>query len=324
MDTASTSTPDAFTEAWLPGPDGTSFYTRTYASAPCPARAAVVFVHGFSGHCARYEWMHGEYAARGVTVFTFDQRGFGRTALDAEERARTPGALYGRTSWREQLGDIEWWVRHVKDRYPGLPVFLMGHSMGGGLALAFATRPGAPPKQETLALLSGIIAGSPLVQQSTPTAKPLRVVGGLASGVLPWTLIATPLIADDLSHDTAENQKYVADPMVIQKGTLRGVNDMLSGGDHLLAKDYKSWPKNMPLLILHGSADRITSPKASRDFFDKVEAEDKEYKVFDGGYHEVMREPNGMKEEYAEASTGWMLERAQNSGSRPVGDGSKL
>ena len=120
---------ETFTESWTPGPDGTSFYTRTYAAKPEPPRAVVIFVHGFSGHCARYEWMHGEYAARGLTVFTFDQRGFGRTALDAEARAGTPGALYGKTGWREQLGDIEWWVRHVRDQYPALPVFLMGHSM---------------------------------------------------------------------------------------------------------------------------------------------------------------------------------------------------
>ena len=119
------SSPTLFTEDWLPGPDGTQFYTRTYA-APSP-KAIVVFVHGFSGHCARYEWMHGVYASRGITVFAFDQRGFGRTALDAE--AKTGKSLYGKTSWREQLGDTEWWIKHVNDRYPTLPVFLMGHSM---------------------------------------------------------------------------------------------------------------------------------------------------------------------------------------------------
>ena len=132
---------ETFTESWIPGPDGTSFYTRTYTAKPGPARAVVFFVHGFSGHCARYEWMHGEYAARGLTVFTFDQRGFGRTALDAEARAGTPGALYGKTGWREQLGDIEWWVRYVRDQYPALPVFLMGHSMvSDACALVLAER----------------------------------------------------------------------------------------------------------------------------------------------------------------------------------------
>ncbi|KAH9935216.1 lysophospholipase [Epithele typhae] len=324
MDTASTSTPDAFTEAWLPGPDGTSFYTRTYASAPCPARAAVVFVHGFSGHCARYEWMHGEYAARGVTVFTFDQRSFGRTALDAEERARTPGALYGRTSWREQLGDIEWWVRHVKDRYPGLPVFLMGHSMGGALALAFVTRKSAPPSADAVEMLAGVVASSPFILRTKPTAWHVRWAGWLLSFVMPNLVLHTPINPNNLSHDPVKNEANSKDPRILHKGSLRCLDDMLGGGENLLRYDHKQWPKAMPLLILHGSADRITSPKASRDFFDKVEAEDKEYKVFEGGYHEVMREPNGMKEEYAEASTGWMLERAQNSGSRPVGDGSKL
>ena len=119
--------PPAFTEAWLPGPDGTQFYTRTYPSVPNPPRAVLVFVHGFAEHAGRYVWAHGEYAARGVTVFAYDQRGFGRTALDKAHKSA--GSGYGRTSARAQLGDIEWWVRHVKREYADVPVFLMGHSM---------------------------------------------------------------------------------------------------------------------------------------------------------------------------------------------------
>ncbi len=140
-----------FKDDWLPGPDGTQFYTRTYA-AVSSARAVVVFVHGFSGHCARYEWMHGVYATRGITVFAFDQRGFGRTALDAE--AKTGKSFYGKTSWREQLDDIDWWVKHVKDQYPALPVFLMGHSM----VRTFSDSVSRVHWQETAVLIHIIVA----------------------------------------------------------------------------------------------------------------------------------------------------------------------
>ncbi len=67
------------------------------------------------------------YASRGITVFAFDQRGFGHTGMDTVRRSA--GSAYCKTSFAEQLADIEWWLRHVCVQMPGLPVFLMGHSM---------------------------------------------------------------------------------------------------------------------------------------------------------------------------------------------------
>ncbi len=124
MTTSATSIP-TYTAAWSPGHDGTQFYTRTYsASSP---RAVVLFVHGFAEHIARYEWAHGVYASKGITVFTYDQRGFGRTALDKDNKSKD--SAYAKTSWHDQFSDIEFWLKHLKKEYPELPLFLMGHSM---------------------------------------------------------------------------------------------------------------------------------------------------------------------------------------------------
>ena len=124
--TSASSTQQVYTESWLPGRDGIKFYTRTYPAHASP-RAAVIFVHGFAEYVARYEWAHGVYASRGINVFAFDQRGFGLTALDRENKSKE--SKYGKTSWNDQLADIEYWVKHVKNQYPKLPVFLLGHSM---------------------------------------------------------------------------------------------------------------------------------------------------------------------------------------------------
>ncbi|PIL33649.1 hypothetical protein GSI_04272 [Ganoderma sinense ZZ0214-1] len=318
--------PPAFTEAWLPGPDRTQFYTRTYPSAS-PPRAVLVFVHGFAEHVGRYEWAHGVYASRGVTVFAYDQRGFGRTALD--QAHRSAGGGYGRTSWHAQLGDIEWWVRHVKKEYLDVPVFLMGHSMveedvdtrmeGWGLVLAFGTR-GAqgPPAQATVSMLSGVIASSPLVLQTFPASKVLRFIGGKASAVLPNVLIDAPVAIEDLSHDPVANEANANDELIIQKGSLKGIHDMLTGGEHLLASDYKHWPRNLPLLVVHGDADKITSFTASKELFDKVEAADKTFTPFEGGFHELVHEPEGMKERFVDECESWVVGRVGGSG------GSKL
>ncbi|CDO74696.1 hypothetical protein BN946_scf184847.g4 [Trametes cinnabarina] len=303
----SVSTKPVYTEAWLPGYDGSQFYTRTY-SAP-NARAVLLFVHGFAEHIARYEWAHGVYASRSITVFAYDQRGFGRTALDKERKSKQ--SAWGKTSWRDQFADIEWWVQRLRSEYPGLPLFLMGHSMGGGLALAFATRPSPPPAQETVKLLSGVIATSPLLLQTYPAPKLLRYIGGKASALLPNLLVDAPVAVEDLSHDPAAHAAAADDPLMMQKGSLKGLNDMLSGGEQLLWNDYKNWPRSLPLLIVHGTADRVTSCKAAEEFFNKVEAADKELKLFPDGFHELVHEPDGVKEKFVDECISWVLKHVE-------------
>jgi pimeloyl-ACP methyl ester carboxylesterase len=122
---SSSTPPAAYTEEWLAGPASTSFYTRLY-TPPAPARAALVFAHGFVEHVGRYAHVFPAWAAAGVAVLAFDQRGFGRTALDAQ---RSAGSSYGRTDNAAQRADLRWALDETRRRWPGVPLFLMGHSM---------------------------------------------------------------------------------------------------------------------------------------------------------------------------------------------------
>lgn len=119
----------AYKEAWLSGPASTQFYTRTYAppTGTTPI-ALVVFIHGFAEHIGRYSHFHPQLAQHGITVFTFDQRGYGKTAQD-DEGNKSKGSAYGKTSWKDQMCDIDWALEHAKKEHPGIPMFLMGHSM---------------------------------------------------------------------------------------------------------------------------------------------------------------------------------------------------
>ena len=119
-------TMSTFTEAWIPGPKSLSFYTRTYTPATGSPRGVVVFIHGFIEHVARYDHVHKRWAEKGFVIFTFDQRGFGRTALDPKKSA---GSVYGRTGDTDQIPDIEWALRVAQEANPTVPLFLMGHSM---------------------------------------------------------------------------------------------------------------------------------------------------------------------------------------------------
>jgi len=115
-----------YTEAWLVGPKETKFYTRTYLPRDVPLRAAIVFVHGLGEHIGRYEHFHPSVAEKGIAVFAYDQRGFGRTALDEQ---KTKGSSIGKTSWNDQMDDISWALDTVSSQYDTVPLFLMGHSM---------------------------------------------------------------------------------------------------------------------------------------------------------------------------------------------------
>ena len=118
-----------YSEAWLAGPSSTQFYTRTYTPVPLEStKAAIVFVHGFAEHVGRYTHFHPLLAARGIAVFTYDQRGFGLTAQDTKGH-KSKSSEYGKTCWKDQMSDIEWAVEHTRKSFQGKPVFLMGHSM---------------------------------------------------------------------------------------------------------------------------------------------------------------------------------------------------
>jgi acylglycerol lipase len=197
-----------YAEAWLSGPQSTQFYTRTYSTSG-DAKAVIVFIHGFAEHIGRYTHFHPLLSKHGIAVFTFDQRGYGKTAQDTEGH-RSKDSAYGKTSWNEQMTDIEWALRHAKEGFPGIPVFLMGHSMvgkfrvqisskfnrcvqGGAEALGFATQGEKSSRYAIITSLAGVISTSPFIEQATPAPKILRWVGGKASNFAPHITVSAPV-----------------------------------------------------------------------------------------------------------------------------------
>ncbi|KAF7966674.1 hypothetical protein HWV62_37502 [Athelia sp. TMB] len=281
----------SFTESYLPGPQGTLFYTRKYIPQSS-TKAVVVSVHGFNEHIGRFAHIHPSFAERGIAVFTFDQRGFGQTVQHKDNGA---GKKYAQTSWKEQLEDIEWAVKEARKGYEDVPVFLMGHSMGGGLSLAFPTRtqPEWPhPSPETVAALSGVIVTSPFITLTKPPSKVARWVGGKAGTILPGVIIPAVVKGEELSHDPKVAEAYNKDHLIRQVGSLRGVADMLDG-----------------IFIIHGTEDQVTSHKASQAFHDAILADDKKLSLYEGGYHELQNEPDGVSEKMVEECIAWIEAR---------------
>jgi len=224
--------------------------------------------------------------------------------LDVANKSKD--SSYGKTSWKHQFGDIEWAIGHARKEVPDVPTFLMGHSMGGGNVLGFVTRNAAPPSPDTVKLLSGVIASGPLFVLSTPAPSFQRWLGRKARPLLPNLLVPTPMNEEDLNRNPERN-KVLSDPLIKQVGTVAGLTDMFDGGKKLLDEDYVHFPQPLPLIILHGDHDKITSHDASKAFIDKVKADDKKFSSYPDCYHELANEPDGMSEKFTDEVTAWIL-----------------
>ncbi|KDE06869.1 hypothetical protein MVLG_02904 [Microbotryum lychnidis-dioicae p1A1 Lamole] len=288
--------------ASIEGPQGLSFFTKTWTPPQGTATVATVcFVHGFVEHLRRYDHVFDRFAQQGLAVFAYDQRGFGQTAVDLG------GNNQGVTSWPQQLADLTFFVDHASKLNPDKPLFLYGHSMGGGIALAFPTR---VPPSVGLEKIKGVIAGSPLIEQSPGVRASAIVVtlGGLVGKVSGSLTMPVQVKPEDVSRDPEVAKLYAADPLCKQQGSFRGLSDMLKGGVTLLNKDYKNWPKDLPLLVIHGEDDKVTWCESSKKFVEKVQkaSGNAEYKGYPGFYHELHNEPGEDKWIVVKDVTDWI------------------
>ncbi|EIM79146.1 uncharacterized protein STEHIDRAFT_135897 [Stereum hirsutum FP-91666 SS1] len=162
---------------------------------------------------------------------------------------------------RTVLKDVEWAVRYAsKLSTKEIPVYLMGQSMGGGIALDFIVNQSIARNSGSVALSSG---GSSPARGLTYRRWVVWMIG-MINKVLPDMHFATPAVGHDLSVGKA----LVTDPWARECGTYRSIYDMFP-------MDYKRWQNDLPLLMLHGTAGDLNLCTASEDFVKKVDASDK-------------------------------------------------
>jgi len=188
----------------------------------------------------------------------------------------------------------------------------MGHSMGGGLVLSFATRANT---QESVSQLSGVIASSPCLRLTKPPLGIVRWLGSRARAILPNQNIPASVESKYLSHDPAVVKENDEDKLIRRNASLRAVDDMLNRGENLVVKDYKKWPTALPVLVVHGTEDMVCSVEAAKQFVEKLPATDKNISLYEGGYHELQNEPDGVKEKFTDECAAWAEEHFPAEGS---------
>ena len=275
-------------------------------------RAAVVFVHGFAEFIERYDWAFRYFADHGVLVSGFDQRGYGRTWYNQPH----PELTHGWTTWSDQITDVGHMIRLVRARLDAawgkdtVPIFLMGHSMGGGISSAFLTRDaGAGPSRELMGLVLGVMLSAPWLDIHFPI--PSWLGSYIMTGVLAlFPRIRIPLgpTANELSRDPEVVREIRRNPLHNNYVYTRGLYDPLSGGPKIVSQDYHKWPEHVPLLIAHGTGDVVTRADASETLVRHLReiGRDAEYAPFAGYYHELLYEPGDYKIKVADTYLAWL------------------
>jgi len=242
----------------------------------------VVLVHGHGEHINRYQHVAEAFVNAGYAMQAFDLRGHGKSA---GQRGHTP-------SYESLMDDIADFIGDAQKRYPGLPVFLYGHSMGGNQVINFALR--------TPQALKGVIATGPWIKLAFDPPAAQVWVAKLLNNIAPSFSLASGLSQDALSRDPQVVSKYAADPLVHDKISVRLYTGMYANG--FAALEHAAELK-VPMLLMHGSADKLTSAQASQEFAKKA-GKLVTLRIWEGFYHEIHNEPE--KVEVIQTMVDWM------------------
>ncbi|OAA66188.1 Alpha/beta hydrolase [Cordyceps fumosorosea ARSEF 2679] len=282
-----------------------NLYTKAWTPAG-PVTAKLIFVHGFSEHINRYNDFFPKLSEAGIQVFGFDQRGWGRSTTKKAERGLT-----GPTS--VVIADV---AAFIEDKLPSaVPVFVMGHSMGGGEVLTLAADPayGSLVRQVRGWLLDAPFIG--FAPEDAPSSAKV-FVGRLVGRLLPRQQLKHEIPAEHLSRDPAVVAAVRDDPLCHNTGTLEGMASLLdrtgalSSGAVALGADVKS------LFLAHGTADKTCSYDASSRFFEAQPTPDKTHKPYEGAYHQIHADL--CKDDFARDIIAWIAARCDNRESVPA------
>ena len=243
----------------------------------------ICLVHGLGEHAGRYGHVADAFREAGFVFMAYDLRGHGRSG---GIRGHSPG--YDRTL--DDLGLI-------LGMAPARPCFAYGHSLGGQYVLRQALeRPSG---------IDGVIATSPWLRLAFPAPRIKVLLGRSLHRIIPSVTLASGLEQGALSRDPAVVAAYAADPLVHDRISFRQGIDMLDGGEHLLAR---AEGFRLPLLLVHGSADRLTDPRATEAFYQRASSPDKTLRLWPDVFHETHNDLDWRKN--VEVTVGWARSHA--------------
>lgn len=233
-------------------------------------KAILLVVHGLAEHSGRYTNLVNCFIPKGYAVYSFHHRG----------HSKSEGLRGYVERFSDYINDLETFFNIVRGEHADIKIFLVGHSMGGTITTAYTIH-----HQHKLAGL--ILSGAGLKVDSS-VSPVLIALAPIMSRLLP-KLGITALSTSAISQDQAVVDAALNDPLVYH-GKIR----VRSGAE--LLKTTRRLPLqipriNLPILIMHGTADRLADPQGSQMLYERVGSQDKTLKLYEGFYHEIFSEP---------------------------------
>lgn len=242
--------------------DGTKLYLKTDKTEPA-SKGIIVIVHGLCEHQGRYDYVTAQLIAAGFSVYRFDHRGHGRSE----------GKKVYYSDFNEIVDDVNEVVKIAETENPNMPLFVLGHSMGGYATSLFGTKyPGRA---------KGILLSGALTRYNHP------LMGNLPMDGDPEAYFPNAL-GDGVCSDPAVAEAYNNDPYVEKEISISLCNTFGAGISWLKANAEKF---TSPVLIMHGADDGLVSVNDSLDLFREIASVDKGLIVYPKLFHEILNEP---------------------------------
>jgi acylglycerol lipase len=250
-------------------------------------RGVVMIVPGFNAHSGYYAWTADQLVGLGVAVYAIDLRG----------RGQSDGERFYIEDMQDYVSDVEKLAAVVKSREPGLPVFLFGHSAGGVVSCTYTL--------EHQSELEGLICEDFAFQVPAPDFA-LAVLKGLGH-VAPHAHVFK-LNNKDFSRDPKAVQAMNDDPLIKNETQPTSTMAAMVRADERLKKELSLI--TLPVLIIHGTEDKVTKPSGSQFFYDVAKSADKTLKFYEGSYHDPLADIG--REQVIDDIKGWIGARLKN------------
>lgn len=252
-----------YSQGFFKGIGGLKLYYQSWQPSS-KARAVLVLLHGLGSHSGRFSNIVQYLVPSGYTVYALDLRGHGRSL----------GQRGHINSWTEFRTDLDIFLKLIRSQQPtDLPYFVLGHSLGGMIALDHALR-----LPDTI---QGVITIAPAFGLNGVSSTKIFLAHAL-SRILPRFTLKVGIDLEAISRDRNVLNSCVQDPLVHSRGSARFGVELFNAIDWVEAQ---APHLQVPILILHGGEDSVALPEGSRAFFKRLTLQDKERQEYPGSRH---------------------------------------
>jgi alpha-beta hydrolase superfamily lysophospholipase len=247
----------------------------------------VLIAHGFGEHSGRYEALTQHLTSRNYSVTAYDHRGHGLSD-------GLPGHVESFDEYDQDLAKLIESIREL--RHPKR-LFLIAHSMGGLIALRYLAR--------NQGRVDAAVISAPLIAVAAPVPAYKLLIARVGARMAPRLRMDNEIYPAVLSRDPEVGRAYADDPLVNRKVSTRWFAEATRAMEEAAA-----WAAKIttPVLVMHGTDDRLASVEATKKLFQNIGSSDKELDIYPGFYHELFNEPE--KHEVFERVTEWLGNRA--------------